>query len=361
MHFLDLDLDVVHTIISHVDQKDMLQLATTCTSLYEPVMCQRLARLDTGNFTKRANLRKYFGYMLRDACRPQYLSSVALSSWPRAYEDADDDCGTEQFAQIIRQATRLTTLKCCPGNTECSAKPFLDAITSVKTLTSLELGLHDEDMLHVVSTLQSDPYRLLCWFLSPRDGAEPRVPVPHFFSKFVASSHLRQLELVNAPPSLFETGECDAVATLPSVRELIISQPVPSNLHLAPRIFPNVETLYLTHLTKKDQPQVPFAWPSVDYLSTDFEVAITGPVHHVSILAMSPCAQSYSDMLHRLRPSILECYLDQMYMQAVARLPQPMPFLHLRLVATLNESLQQYLVRTLPVPPGIMADLDGLV
>ena len=346
MHFLDLNLDVVHTILSYVDQKDMLQLATTCTSLYEPVMRRRLAHVDTGSFTKRNHFRRYCDYMLRDTRRPRYLSSITISRWPEVHEDTLDCCEGELFAQIVRQATQLTVLKCCMLPAGCrAAEPLLDAITSVKTLTSIQLALHDEDMYRVLSALQSNPYHLLCWFQSPRDDVEPRVPVPHFLANLAASSHLRTLELVDASPFLFSCGEPDGVGgTLPSVRELTISQTAPSNLHHAARVFPNVETLCLSQPTDTNEPQVPFAWPSVDYLSTNFAVAITSPVRHVAVAASSRCTQSSSAMLRRASPAVLECYVDRAYLQAVALLPRPVRFLQLRIVASLNEGLQQYLV-----------------
>lgn len=350
MHILDLNLDVVHTMLSYVERKDMLPLATTCTSLYEPVMQHRLAHINTGSFTKREDLREYCDYMLCDARRPRYLTSVVISRWPEASAgDNDNHREAELFAQVIRQTARLATVKCCMQLDESQTAPFLlDAITSITTLTSIELALHDDDMLYVLSSLRSDPYRLGCCFWSPRQGVELGVPIPRLLDQLTAFSHLHTLELELADASFFplERGTPDEVKTLPSVRELTLVQPAPLNLHLAARVFPSVETLYLSQPPDTNEPQVPFAWPSVDYLSTNCAVAVTSHVRHVSVAASPRCTQSSIAMLHRLLPSVIECNVDRAYLQAVALLPQPVRFLQLRIAANLNEGLQQYLVST---------------
>lgn len=345
MHLLDLNLDVVHTILSYVDRKDMLELAATCASLHEPVMRCYAAYINTGNFKKRGALHEYCDYILCDARRSRYLTSVVIPSWPEA--PSEDNYGeAERFAQLICRTERLTSVKCGMFPYGSQAVPvLLDAIASVATLTSVELALNDDDMLRVLSSLKSDPYQIVCWFQSPGVGTcIPRLP---FLDLLAAFPHLHTLELINASPFLFEYGTSDEAISLPSVRELTVVQSTPSDLHPVARVFPNVETLHLSRPSDMMEPQVSFAWPSVNYLSTNYAVPITSHVRHVSIVTSPRCSPSSIAMLHCLVPLVIECYIDREYLQALSLLPDwSLRALQLRIVASLNEGLRQYLVST---------------
>ncbi|KAI0734773.1 hypothetical protein C8Q72DRAFT_914439 [Fomitopsis betulina] len=344
MHFLDLDFDLVHTILSYVDHEDMLQLATTCTSLYEPMVQHRLAQVNTENFIQRENFRKYCDYMLCDARRPRYLTGIAVARFPQASTEDNSYHDEELFAQIIRQTTRLNLVQCAiyPDDFQ-SAPVLLDAIASVTTLTSLDLTLYDDDMLRILSSLQSNPYQLVCRFQSPAERVEPPcAPIPRFLGLLAAFSHLHTLDLINASPVLFERGDSDEAMTLPSVRVLTVRHRTYPNLHLAACIFPNVESLDLPLGT--NELQIPFAWPSIRYLSTRYPVAITTHVHHISIpIFLGRGTHPSTAMLHRLSPSVIDINIDRAGLQAVAHLPQPIRFLQLCTAASLNVGLQQYL------------------
>ncbi|KAH9922649.1 uncharacterized protein B0H18DRAFT_956179 [Fomitopsis serialis] len=328
MHFLQLDVDLVLTILSHLPPPDAFQLALTCKSLHEVSMQRRLSHIAVSQTWTRVRLYKFCKYVATSDLRLRCVTGLSLSFFPpspsgktTAYDLAP------LFAWVIRRMTRLAYLRCTRLGHVLKATPCLvDAIAEHTTLTRIEFRSSDDEMLRLLSRMESRPSSVFCSFASTGNTG-PSVPISEFLGRF--SKSLVALELACSLPLVFEKWTGTASWRCGSVRHLTLSHSVIKKLPIIARTFPRVKTLRIVFASITD-PHVPVEWPTIDYLSTTCPVMLSHPVRRMSLHASATWSIIlYPEMLSRSSPIVLACQADPLSINCVARFAHCVKFLQL--------------------------------
>ena len=336
VNILQLNLDVIHAIMSHIDPQDVFPLALTCTSMQEVAMRRYLAHVEIHDCTEEA-LGLFCSCMARNAHRPQYLLSIAITSWPRDYvvqpmDQPKDSDTMVRLSHIISQATQLSELVWLARGSSLPAPDcLLNAITGIRTLSAVTLSLPREDLRRVFSGMKSRPHTIMCMLA---DTENQSWNLARDLCNFADAGPLHTLSLKVKEALTLTTGEhWGDVRCWPSVKNLTIDRygviGSPLDLSLLSRAFSGVKWLGLFQ-EPKDFTAEPFTWPSVDFLRTAFPVKLTTAVRHVNYtLYNKPRRDDLLEMLGRLRPSVLECEVDGIRLSDLVDFGLPVKFLQL--------------------------------
>lgn len=257
-----------------------------------------------------------------------------------------------RLSYIISQTTRLSRLEWLQRVDHPPPQCLLDAITGIRTLSTVKLGLNPNTICEILSRMESRPHTIMCKahdsfrFFS---DTTPLRNVHQALSKFAHAGSVHSITLeVGQTITLGTTKHLGEVVPWPSIKNLMIhghSSGSLLDLSLLSYNFPGMERLRLVG-DAEDFTSGPFAWSSVNFMHTAFPVHLTTAVRHVileSDHAPRALRGGLFGTLDRLCPSVLKCEANPNLLFEIAQSGHSIKFLQLHAGASgYDNALEAY-------------------